>query len=564
MKKLVTSKYSWIALTAAFIAIVYASLFVSYRIDLTAEKRFSLTKSTEKLVNKLDNQVTIDVYLTGNLTAGLKKVANSVDETLQQYRNFANGNIAIHYIDPFAIEDDSLKAHLLDSLKRYGLTPFTQVAQEKKGAEQSQRFVIPGALVTSVNGTYPINFLKGAGNSGDEGYYNNIESLLEYKFSSAIEKVTRQSIPHIAYALGNGESLGYEASEAIFTLASEYKLDSFNLKTNPAIPQDIECLVLLQPTSVFTEADKFKIDQYLLHGGTILLATDVLTASLDSLNIKPQTIAFDKGLDIYDLLFKYGVRINPDLVQDYQATDISLVVGSAGGKPQNQLLKWPYYPLVSGNNTHPVSKNLDPVFGKYVNSIDTVKAEGITKTILLATSQNGKKIGTPAMISFESLKYADDVKEFTVPNIPVAVLLEGKFKSLFANRLSAAKLDSLQKANNPFLPIGDKEGKLIVVSDGDMFLNELTQKGPLPIGFNKYTNYTFANKDFMLNCMDFLVGKNGIFESRNKDFTLRLLNKEKVEADYTKWQLINIAGPIIVVIIIGLLLQWLRKRKYAA
>jgi len=564
MKKLVTNKYSWIVFTTAFIAIVYASLFVSYRIDLTAEKRFSLTKSTEKLVKKLDNQVTIDVYLTGNLTAGLKKVANSVDETLQQYRSFANGNIAIHYIDPFAIDDDSLKAHLLDSLKRYGLTPFTQVAQEKKGAEQSQRFVIPGALVTSVNGTYPINFLKGAGNSGDEGYYNNIESLLEYKFSSAIEKVTRQRIPHVAYALGNGESLGYEASEAIFTLASEYKLDSFNLKTNSFVPQDIECLVLLQPTSVFTEADKFKIDQYLLHGGTILLATDLLTASLDSLNIKPQTIAFDKGLDIYDLLFKYGVRINPDLVQDYQSTDISLVVGSAGGKPQNQLLKWPYYPLVSGNNTHPISKNLDPVFGKYVNSIDTVKAEGITKTILLATSQNGKKIGTPAIISFESLKYADDVKEFTEPNIPVAVLLEGKFKSLFANRLSAAKLDSLQKANNPFLPTGDKEGKLIVVSDGDMFLNELTQKGPLPIGFNKYTNYTFANKDFLLNCMDFLVGKNGIFESRNKDFTLRLLNKERVEADYTKWQLINIAGPIIVVIIIGLLLQWLRKRKYAA
>ncbi|MFC4232193.1 gliding motility-associated ABC transporter substrate-binding protein GldG [Parasediminibacterium paludis] len=563
MKKLVASKYGWIILTIAFIAIVYASLFVSYRIDLTAEKRFSLTNSTEKLVKKLDSQVTIDVYLTGNLTAGLKKVANSVDETLQQYRNFASGNIAIHYIDPFAIEDDSLKGHLLDSLKRYGLTPFTQVAQEKKGAEQSQRFVIPGALVTSVNGTYPINFLKGAGNSGDEGYYNNIESLLEYKFSSAIEKVTRKTIPHIAYALGNGESLGYDASEAIFTLASDYKLDSFNLKTNPIIPQDIECLVLLQPTTVFTESDKFKIDQYLLHGGTILLATDVLTASLDSLNLKPQTVAFDKGLDIYDLLFKYGVRINPDLVQDYQATDISLVVGSVGGKPQNQLLKWPYYPLVSGNNAHPISKNLDPVFGKYVNSIDTVKAEGITKTILLATSQNGKKIGTPAMISFESLKYADDIKEFTEPNIPVAVLLEGKFKSLFANRLSAATLDSLQKANSPFLPKGDKAGKLIVISDGDMFLNELTQKGPLPIGFNKYTNYTFANRDFMLNCMDFLVGKNGIFESRNKDFTLRLLNKEKVEADYTKWQLINIVGPIIIVIIIGLMLQWLRKRKYA-
>lgn len=563
MKKIIASKYGWIALLVAFIAIIYASLLLRYRIDLTAEKRFSLTKSTEKLIKKIDQPITIDVYLSGNLTAGLKKVANSVDESLQQYRSLTNGTITIHYIDPFAIEDDTLKAHMLDSLKHYGLTPFTQVAQEKKGAEQSQRFVIPGALVTSVNGTYPINFLKGAGNSGDEAYYNNIESLLEYKFSSAIEKVTRQRIPHIAYALGNGESLGFEASEAIITLANEYKLDSLNLKTNPFIPQDIECLVLLQPTSVFTEADKFKIDQYLLHGGTILLATDVLTASLDSLNIKPQTIAFDKGLDIYDLLFRYGVRINPDLVQDYQATDISLVVGASGGKLQSQLLKWPYYPLVSGNNAHPISKNLDPVFGKYVNSIDTVKAEGITKTILLATSVNGKKIGTPAIISFASLKYADDVKEFNEPNIPVAVLLEGKFKSLFANRLSGAKKDSLQKTNNAFLPIGNKEGKLIVVSDGDMFLNELTQKAPLPIGFNKYTNYTFANKDFLLNCMDYLVGKNGIFESRNKEFTLRLLNKEKVETDYTKWQLINIAGPILVVIIIGLILQWIRKRTYA-
>ena len=564
MKKLINSKYGWLALLIILICIIYASLFISYRLDLTAEKRFSLTNSTQKLINNLDAPITIDVYLSGKLASGLRKVSNSVDESLQQYRRLAKGNITINYIDPFAITDDSLQAKLLDSLKHYGLTPFTQVVQEKKGEEQSQRNVIPGALVTSVNGTYPVNFLKGAGNSSEEGYYNNIESLLEYKFSSAIEKVTRKDIQHVAYAIGNGESLGYEASEAIIALANDYKLDSVNLKTTPRISAAIECLVLLQPTSVFTEADKFKIDQYLLHGGTILLATDVLTASLDSLNIKAQTIAFDKGLDLYDLLFKYGVRINPDLVQDYQATDISLVVGTAGGKPQNQLLKWPYYPLLSGNNLHPISKNLDPVFGKYVNSIDTVKADGITKTILLATSQNGKKIGTPAIVSFTSLKYADDIKEFTEPNIPVAVLLEGKFKSLFANRLSAATIDSLQKANTPFLPIANKRGKLIVISDGDMFLNELTQKGPLPIGFNKYTNYTFANKDFLMNCMDYLVGKNNIFESRNKDFTLRLLNKEKVELDYTKWQLINIVGPIVIVIILGLVLQWTRKRKYAA
>ena len=563
MRTLVNSKYGWVILIAVFIAVIYMSTFLSYRLDLTAEKRFSLTNSTQQLVKKVNAPITIDVYLSGKLASGLHKVLNSVDESLQQYRGLAKGNISINYIDPFAITDDSLRLKLLDSLKRYGLTPFTQVVQEKKGEEQSQRSVIPGALVTSINGTYPVNFLKGAGNSSEEAYYNNIESLLEYKFSSAIEKVTRQAIPRIAYAIGNGEPLGYEASEAIISLANEYKLDSLNLKTTPTISADIECLVLLQPTTVFTEADKFKIDQYLLHGGTILLATDVLTASLDSLNTKAQTIAYDKGLDIYDLLFKYGVRINPDLVQDYQATDISLVVGTAGDKPQNQLLKWPYYPLLSGNNIHPISKKLDPVFGKYVNSIDTVKADGVTKTILLSTSQNGKKIGTPAIISFASLKYADDIKEFAEPNIPVAILAEGLFKSLFANRLSAATIDSLQKANTAFLPVAKKAGKLIVISDGDLFLNELTQKGPLPIGFNKYTNYTFANKDFLMNCVDYLVGKNGIFESRNKDFTLRLLNKEKVEVSYTKWQLINVIAPIAIVILIGLCIQWFRKHKYA-
>lgn len=556
------SKWRILIYCIVFCAMALSSAFLYYRIDLTKEKRFTFSASTHRLISQLQEPVYIDVFLTGELSSGLKKVRSAVDAALSQYRSLSGGNIIVRYTDVFKLEDEDEQRHLLDSLSRFGLSPLTQVAQEKKGSVQSQRLVLPGALVQSVNGVYPVNFLAGVSTSDESSYYNNIESLLEYKFSSAIDKVTRDSVPHIAYLTGNGQPLFDGAFELLTILAAENSVDTLNIKTTDFIPEKYNAVIILQPTQTFTASDKLKIDQYLIHGGNVLIATDILEAPLDSLKIQGSALAFDNGLELTDLLFKYGVRINPNLVLDYQNTDIPQVVGDVGGKPQIQLLSWPYYPLVQGTN-HPISKNLDPVFLKYASSIDTVKTIGATKAVLLTTSAHGKIIASPSIISFNAMQYANDVNAFTQPYVPVAVLVEGSFNSLFANRIAPEQVSALANQGYNFSPSSTKSGRLITIADGDIFLNELSQKGMVPMGANQYVEYTFANKQFLLNCIDYMCSNTGIFESRSKNFTLRLLDAAKIETEKQRWQWINIAVPLLLIALFGIIFLQTKKRKYA-
>lgn len=247
-----------------------------------------------------------------------------------------------------------------------------------------------------------------------------------------------------------------------------------------------------------------------------------------------------------------------------QCASINLVTGMVGDKPQIQLLPWPYFPLLNGSLTHPISKNLDPVYAKFANSVDTVKADGIQKTVLLQTSKNGRTIATPAIISFESVKQASDPQFFNQPNIPVAMLLEGKFHSLYANRISSAMVDTLANVyKTPFLPTAQNAAKIIVCASSGIVMNDITQRGPTPMGYNKDIDFTFANQDFIQNCFDYLSDSSGILETRSKDFTLRLLDPKKVEDDRSMWQFINIVLPLLLIIIFGFIYQFLRKRKYS-
>jgi ABC-2 type transport system permease protein len=290
-----------------------------------------------------------------------------------------------------------------------------------------------------------------------------------------------------------------------------------------------------------------------------------LYAEQDSLQLQQQTIAYDRGLGLEDLFFKYGVRVNPDLVEDMQCAKLNIVVGMQGGKPQTEALPWPYYPLLNGSLTHPISKNLDPVLAQYPNSVDTVKADGVKKTVLLQTSANGRRVGTPAIVTFEVLKYKDDPKVFNQPNIPVAWLLEGKFRSLYENRLPTVLADSLANAyGQPFVAESAKPGRVIVCADGDLFMNPVgPQEVPLPLGFSRDDNgYTFANEDFIDNCVEYMVDPSGILEARGKDYTLRLLDPSKVDQDRSMWQFINIGLPLLLVVIGGYIYQLVRRRKY--
>jgi len=570
MNRIFASKYGWLFLLLVLIAVNLVAARVHYRLDLTQEKRYTLSQSTKDLLSGLDDDVQVDFFLHGDLKSGVRKLSQSAEELLQEFSEYSGGRVQVHAFDPLAgfSDTDSARAGLLDSLRAMGIQPMTQVAQARKGEEQSQRIVIPGAIVRYKGRTVPVNLLKGVQVAREgqpqEQLYTNAETLLEYKFGSAIDKGTRRQVPAIGYVMGNGESLDFRVYNLIQDLRANYNFGVIRLDSMPVVPKVYNALLIVKPVEKFTEREKLALDQYVMHGGRLIWAIDNLHAEMDSLRLDRDILAYDRGLDLEDLFFKYGVRVNQDLVEDMQCASLNLVVGMQGDKPQLQLLPWPYFPLLNGSLTHPVSRNLDPVYSKFANSIDTVKAQGIQKTVLLQTSDNGRTISTPALISFESVKQASDPKVFNKPRIPVAVLLEGRFNSLFANRIGKATVDSLATVyKQPFLPVADTPGAVIVCADADIVMNDIDPAGrPMPMGYNKDINYTFANADFIQNCVEYLVNPSRILETRAKDFTLRLLDPAKVEADRTFWQFINIVLPVLLVIIGGYAYQFVRKRKY--
>ena len=567
MQKIFNSKFGWLYLLIGIIILNVLASYVNVRYDMTTEKRYTLTKPVKNMLGRIHEQVNIDILLEGNLKSGLRKLRNSTESVLQEFNEYADGNIHYRLIDPVAGGDDTSRAIILDSLAKMGIQPMTQVAQSKKGEEQSQRIVIPAAIVRYRDRQLSVDLLKGVQRSREgqspEQLYVNAENLLEYKFASAIDKLITDTLPAVGYLIGNGEPLDFHEYSLIQYLRENFRFGIVKLDSVPVIPEGLNTLIMVKPSLKFSDDEKLKLDQYVMHGGSLICMIDNLNAEMDSLHSTRETVAFDRGLNLDDLLFHYGVRINQDLVEDIQCASINMVVGEQGGKPQFQLLPWPYYPLLDGSPFSLITRNLDPVLSKFANSIDTVKAPDILKTILLQSSPNARTISTPALISLETVKTASDPKAFQQSDIPVGVILEGKFKSLYANRISAAMEDSFAKVyNQPFLKSGIKDARVIVCADGDLVLNEMSESGPLPLGFSKDINYTFANAEFLSNCLDYCVNPSGILQSRSKDYSLRLLDPEKTEDNRSFWQLINIVSPLIVIILSGLVFQYVRKRKY--
>lgn len=566
MKKLFLSKYSWLFVLAALVGINLLASKWHSRLDLTAEKRYTISKATRHLVKSLPDPVTITVFLDGEMPAGFKKLAASTRDMLQEFREIDSRNVQYFFRQPGEGLNDSLKFELLDSLQQMGINPTNVKAQIKKGEGEEQRLVYPGAVVEYRDRAIGINLLQGQSAVDGLNSLNNAEALLEYKFAEAIDKVVRDEVPVLGYLEGNGQPQNYEVYDLIQnTLKAEYGFGRLPIDSVPVIPKQFDALLIVKPRIGFTDAQKLKLDQYVMHGGKIIWLIDNLYASLDSLmrNENRSFIAFDMGLNLEDLLFKYGVRINPDLVQDQNSTSIPFAVGMMGDRPQFQLMPWPYFPLLSAPNNNPIAKNLDYVMAQFPQSIDTVGAPGIEKTILLATSNNARALSTPAIVEVNSVKTEDDIKTFNKPHIPVAVLLEGSFSSLYANRISTAAKDSLANAQQPFMAATAGSNKMIVISDADIVTNSFSQeKGPLQMGENQYTGYKYANKTFIQNCLEYLVGNPGILETRAKDYTLRVLDKKKVESDGSFWQMINIVLPIALILVFAVVYIAVMRKRY--
>jgi ABC-2 type transport system permease protein len=564
MNKLLRTRYGWVIMLLIIIAVNYLFSFIRFRADLTAEKRFTLSEATKDMLGKLDDRVDITLLMAGDMPAGFKKLAGSSADMLSEFKAIASNNISFRIQKPGENVPDSSKPVVMDSLRSLGINATNVKAQTKEGEGQEEQLVYPGAVIRYKDRALGIDFLQGQNFQDGLNSLNNAEALLEYKFASAIFKITQDSVPLVGYLTGNGEPVDYRVYDLIEkTLRPNYAFRIIPVDSVAAIPPIFNALLIVKPTRKFNDSQKLKIDQYIMNGGKAIWMIDNLYASLDSLQrSEGQFIAFDMGLNLEDQLFRYGVRINQDLVQDLQCDKIPSVIGNTGDKPQIQLLPWPYFPLLRNTTGHPIAKNLDYVAAQFPQSIDTVKADGVKKTILLSSSTESRILNTPALVEWASVRNEEDLKKFTRSNIPVVVLLEGKFQSLYSNRLTQTMGDSLAAAGLPF-KASVNNGKMIVAADGDLVLNAINQtEGPLQMGTNLYTRQQYANREFLLNSMEYLVGNMGILETRGKDYTLRLLDKSKYEDSKSMWQLINILLPVVFVMVLIAVYQNLRKRKY--
>ncbi len=566
LKKIINSRAWLLLVLVILVAINWAASVWHTRIDFTNEKRFTLSKATKKLLRTIDEPVVIDVFLKGNYPSGFKKLASSTEDLLREFKEIAGNKLQYHFISP---EDDveGTGVKYGDTLSAMGLYPINLTSQVKEG--QQQQLVYPVALVHYKDQLMPVEIYKGKTPLINFQELNSSEAMLEYNMANVISKITQKEKPTVGYATGNGEPIvrdfrTYDLMENV--LRPDYNVFMFNLNTQPIIPAEFKTLIILKPEQPFTDEEKLKLDQYVMNGGKILMFIDRLNAEMDSLQIKNEVIAYDRELGLNDLFFKYGIRINADLVMDLQCDYLPFDINGNG---QYELLPWNYFPVLESKSNHPINKNLGFVSGQFVNSIDTVEAEGIKKTILLNSSVNSRTIGTPAIISGKENVNAPEDEKYKKANIPVAVLLEGRFTSLYANRLSVAMKDSLDKYNESFLPQCIADNKMIIVADGDIVLNAVVKGNqPIPMGMNRFTYgsqkaFPFANKDFLQNCLDYLINTNDLSEAKGKDYVARLLDTKKVNSQKNNWQLINIAAPILAVILFASVFQWLRRRRYS-
>lgn len=558
----------WAGGLLIIILINYLFSFWSAGFDLTADKRYTISESSLAFVRELDEPMELTVYLDGDIPLGFRRLAASAAYIANRYQSVTKGRFSFKLEVPGEGLTDSTKAVLFDSLQQIGIHPTNVTYQKKDQSQRNETLVFPGAILSSANGQVGIDFLDGQNKLAGQDALVNAEAQMEYKITRAVKILQRSEPPVVGYLLGNGETLDVRVYDLIENvLKKEYGFGLINIDSIPYVPNDFDILLVNRPVIPFNDNQKLKLDQYVMHGGKIIWALDNVYASLDSLQKSNGSfVAFDMGLNVDDLLFKYGARINRDLVQDLESDQVPSIVGNMGNQPQIQLLPWPYAPLAGDHGFHPISRNLDKVLTDFPQSIDTVSATGIAKSILLSSSIYGRRISTPALVEWKPVKSEDDLKKFSEKNIPIAVLLQGVFSSAFKNRISGPQQKELERVSGKqFLSTAMQPSQMIVIADGDMFSNPISETdGPLDMGSNRYTRIQYGNKEFLKNILFYLSDGKDLLASRAKNFQLRLLDKEKLGNEQAFWKSLNLLAPILLPLLCLILVRFIRKRKYSS
>ena len=576
----INGKVKYLFVFVSVIAFNYLAAIFPLQMDLTKDNRYTISENSKHIIKEVGAPVKIHLYLGGDIPTHYQKIAASTISLLSRLKQLNPQNITWQLEVPNKMYSDTALYQFYDSLSSMGV-PIERIQNAEEASDKMvEQLIVPGALV-EVDGMKPFaidlrsgkkffkpyNVVKDIPTEDIEASANAAEALLEYKFIQAIYLLNRTNIPQISYLVGNGEPIDLTVNDMGTSVQNQYRLSVFDLKTGYPDASKIKTLVIVKPTKPFTEMDKLKLDQFVMSGGNIIWAIDKLYAEYDSLQKSDGSyVAYDRGLGLDDLLFKYGVRINSNLVQDLNCAKLPIVIGKhSNGSPMIQRFPWPYYPFLYGNENATITQNMDRVLSLFPSSLDTLATKGIKKTILLSTDTNSRIISTPNLVSLNSVRDEAELKSFHKNKIPVAVLLEGSFASLYANRISVSMQDSIKmNTGKDFLSKGTLQSKQIVITDADIITNKVAANSsgamePMPMGMLPYEEVQFANKSFYLNAISYLNEPAGLLDSRNKTIILRLLNKQKLATSKLYWQCVLLIAPLLLLFLFFSI--WTRYRK---
>jgi gliding-associated putative ABC transporter substrate-binding component GldG len=559
-----TNLKNLLTIIGILVVVNFAGNFFFKRFDLTADKRYTLSETSLNIIKEVKEPMYVDVFLEGNFPGEFKKLQTETQQLLEEFKAY-NSNIIFQFVNPLEKEEERDK--IMQQFYDRGLTPLN-VTMDEKG-KQTQEVVFPWAVVTYGNKSTKVPLLKNMmGASTAQKVVSSVQHL-EYAFANAFNTVSKTREKKVAIIKGNGELHELQIADFLKSVRENYYIGPFTLDSVAKDPNNTlkalkkyDLAIIAKPTEAFTDEEKEVLDQFIINGGKTLWLVDQVNMEMDSLMGTGENLAYPRDLNLNDMFFKYGVRIKPDLVKDVMATPISLATGQQGSATQYTKFPWLYSPMIYPVETadkskmSPIVTNLDGIKFEFTNPIEVLKND-IKKTVLLQSSPYSKAVGTPTPVNLNMVEERPDQKEFTGKgNLPVAVLMEGKFHSVYQNRVLPFK-------ENTFTPIG-KDNKMIIISDGDVIKNQLDKNfQPLELGFDKWTNNLYANKEFMMNCVNYLLDDNGLINIRSKEVDLPILDTQKVTEEYTFSQIITVGVPIVILLVFGLGFTFLRKRKYS-
>ncbi|MDF1575961.1 MAG: gliding motility-associated ABC transporter substrate-binding protein GldG [Bacteroidales bacterium] len=536
-----------------------------FRIDLTSEKKYTLSRATKQFLRELDDVVYVKIYLDGDLPAEFVNFRKSIRELMDDFRAYGGEKLQYEFINLYDEPDEAIRNRMIGELYDRGLNVTSIQVRDDEGGSAT-RTVFPGAIVACGPYEMPVNLLKNNPSLSHEVNLNNSIQTLEYEFARAIHSLTVEEVPRIAFIEGHGELDSLQTHSLMDELKIFFQVDRGYIHGNVEALLPYEALIIARPRYPFSEADKYAIDQYIMQGGKVLFFLDPVHPFADSLSTGT-TVALANPVGLEDLLFKYGIRINYNLVADMQCNYVPVNTAPAGEQARFTMMPWVYHPLLAGPDNHPVSKGINYVLSQFASSMDTLSGTSgqLRKTVLLATSQASRKRDVPLYINMEEVTAKPDPALYRSARLPVGILLEGRFESFYLNYpvpegVSPSNWQSIKKG---------EPSSVFVLSDGDIAANEVQyERGAFraqPLGFDRYTRQTFGNREFIMNVVNYMTDETGLMELRSREFKLRLLNNELIsqKSRLLKWKLVNTLLPLLMVVFSGIIIQVVRKRRYA-